>query len=180
MKKNIYYLLVFVLITSCQIYGITNDFEKLSEYESSLVKELDSFSNTQSRNIYKINGQLLKNELKNNKKSIVYIFANGCSSKYCVSLTYLENYAKDNGYKLYMIMSDYAFLYLTLKQDFTSPLYSIDQEYYGTKFSSKSSRMFVNDITGKPLKDKIKVKDFATFFFYNNGILERATLKVTD
>ncbi|PCJ64088.1 MAG: hypothetical protein COA58_13965 [Bacteroidetes bacterium] len=180
MKKSIYYLSILVLISSCQIYGITNDYEKLSEDERSRVKELDSFSNTESRNIYEINGQQLKKELKNNEKSIVYIFANGCSSEYCVPLPYLENYAEENDYKLYMIMSGYAFLYTTLDQSFTSPLYSIDQEYYGTKYSSKCYRMFVNDITGKPLGDKIKAKDYASFFFFKNGILDRATLKVTD
>ena len=180
MQKFLYHLLIIAFISSCQVHGVTNDFEKLNENEKSLVKGLDSFSATESRNIYVINGQLLKEELKKNEKSIVYIFANGCSSEYCVPLTYLENYAKENDYKLYMVMSDYTYLFLTLKQKYTSPLYSIDQEYYNTKLSSKSARMFVNDITGKPLNDRISVKEFASYFFYENGVLVQATKKLPE
>lgn len=180
MQNYINYLFLLILISGCQIYGITNDYNKLTEDEKSLVKKLDSFSAVEGRNIYEINGGQLKNELKKHKKSIVYIFANGCSSEYCLPLSYIETYAKKNDYKLYMVMSGYSFLFATFNQQFTSPLYSIDQEYYGTKYSSKCYKMFVNDITEKPLNDRIKGKDYASFFFYKNGVLDKKTLKITD
>lgn len=178
MKKYINYLSILLFISSCQIIGLTSDYKKISETEKSYIKELDSFENTEGNNVYIINGKQLKEELKNNKKSIVYTFANGCSSENCLPLAYYENFAKENNYKLYMVMSGYYDLYKTLDQESTSPLYAIDDKYYNTKYSGKYLRMFENEISGKPLDEKRT--SYNSFYFFEKDTLVKSTTKITD
>jgi hypothetical protein len=178
MKKIIYYYILLLIATSCQIYGITNDYKKLSEAEKSHIKEFNGFNNTEPKSIYEINGIQLKEELKNNKKSIIYTFINGCGPD-CFRIEYMENYAKENNYNLYLVMNGYSRLNQTLEQYFTIPLYSVDAEYYGTKFSSKYSTMFKNEIAGNPI-DYVSKEYYGNFYFYEKDQLIKITEKITD
>lgn len=154
MKKVLIYLTVAGLVSSCIVQGLTNDYKKLTESQKKSVLDLETFYDVRQGFIYKVNGQQLKAELKNHNRSIVYIFSNGCSSEFCKPLVFYENYARDNNYKLFMVMNGYTNLDATIKQAISNPLFVIDNFYYDEKISYKYTRYFENELTGNPLKEK--------------------------
>src|SRR5690606_40478443 len=83
-------------ILSCiQVYGLTNDYGKLSDEQKSLISPLKSFDNLEYGKIYTINPVQLKDELKNHKKAIVYVFTNGCTSDYCLPMNVYISYRSE-------------------------------------------------------------------------------------
>lgn len=56
MKKIIMFLFIILIVTSCKIQGLTNDFSKLKDDEKMKIIELSSFDNLNNEFIYKING----------------------------------------------------------------------------------------------------------------------------
>lgn len=138
-----------IIISSCmliQLDGITNDYDRLSDEEKMKVTQLNTFKNLNNDLIYEISGPQLLNELNTNNKSMVYIFANGCSSENCLPLNQVEYYAEDYGYKLYLVMSGYSSLKATTSQTFDTPLFAINTEYYETNKSRKYLRAFRKDL----------------------------------
>jgi hypothetical protein len=170
MKKIKMFLFITLLVASCKIQGLTNDYSKLKDNDKMKIIELSSFDNLNNEFIYKINGFQLSNELKKHPKSIVYIFKNGCTSKLCYPLFAYENYAKKNGYKLFLVMDGYGNLNETLEQPFSGILFSINNEYYNSKYRATYSRYFENEITNKPREEKEKDYLGNIYFFKYNQI----------
>jgi hypothetical protein len=87
-----------------------------------------------------------------------------------------ENYAKNNGYKLFLVMNGYGSLYETLEQriNFTSPLFSIDNDFYNSNIRNNYSRFFENDLQGIEIKTKQK-EYLGNLFFFNKDQLEKIT-----
>lgn len=144
--KYLIFLFTSSIIISCSVNGFTNDYGKLSTTQKSSIKELENFSSLNSEHIYLINGSQLKTELKNNEKSLVYIFTNGCKSKYCKPLFIYENFARENGYKLYLVMDGFKDLEETTKQPLKSNLFAIDSKYYNTNIRSSYNSKFENEL----------------------------------
>ena len=157
---------------SCRIEGITNDYGKLTIDQKKQIVELISFDDLKSNLIYKINGTQLKDELKKHPKSLVYIFKNGCTSKMCKPIMIYENYAKANGYKLFLVMNGYANLSETLNQPYSSILFSINNEYYKSNYRNTYLSYFENDISNKPLEYKSKEYLGNLFFFENDNLVK--------
>jgi hypothetical protein len=170
MKKIIQFLSIIFLVTSCKIQGLTNDYSKLNEDEKKKIIDLSSFDNLNNEVIYRINGLQLKNELSKHPKSIVYIFKNGCTSKLCYPLSTYENYAQKNGYKLFLVMVGYDNLNQTLAQPISGILFSINNEYYKSKYRVIYSRYFKNEIMNKPKEEKEKEYYGNIYFFKYNKI----------
>lgn len=99
--KIILSILLCLSLASCTVYGVTNDYKKLSDDDKSTIVSLKNFDDTNVKYIYKINGKQLKEELKKHPKSVVYIFSNGCTSQYCLPMSNYERFAKENNYKLF-------------------------------------------------------------------------------
>jgi len=177
MKKLILFTIaVASLAVSCQIQGITNDYKKLSEVEQQKIVPLESFENLSTDKIYKINGQQLRAELVKHEKSLVYVFKNGCTTEYCKPMYVYENYAKNNGYKLFLVMNGYGSLYETLEQriNFTGPLFSIDNDFYNSNIRNNYSRFFENDLQGIAIKTRQK-EYLGNLFFFKKDQLEKIT-----
>lgn len=171
-KNILLYLSLFVLLSSCRFYGITNDYSTLSNEEKQLIDTCVSFDNLEPKKIYVINGKQLKNEIKNNENSMVYIFTNGCPSEYCFPMSVYESYAKENDIKLYLVMTGYASLQETLQQKFESPLFAIDYDYYETKYRSTAVRKFENDLRERPSDFKDKNYEGNILFFKKDKLIE--------
>jgi hypothetical protein len=173
-KLNICVLLLLFFLASCSIQGLTNDYGKLSENEIQSIVPLESFENLSVDKIYKINGQQLRTELAKHEKSLVYIFKNGCTSDSCKPMYVYENYAKTNGYKLFLIMDGYANLKETTEEriNFSSPLFSIDNEFYESNNRVKYSRYFENDLQGVTTHNKTK-EYLGSLYFFNKDQLEK-------
>lgn len=164
-----YFLLIISLfaLQACTLYGFTNDYKKLSESEKATVIPLKSFDETDSEHIYKINGVQLKSELKKHAKSMVYVFTNGCKSKYCLPMSNYEQYAKEHDYKLFLVMNGFGSVNETTKQRsevFTEPLFAIDSDFYKTNIRNRYTNIFTNDLRGLPLAAKPKWEGDIYFF----------------
>lgn len=172
-------LLLFISLlslTSCTVYGLTNDYKKLSDEQKLTIVPLKNFDDTTTNQVYKINGSQLKQELKKHPKSLVYIFTNGCTSQYCLPMSNYERYAQENNYKLFLIMSGYAQLNETTKQRsevFTEPLFAIDNDIYDSNIRVKYSRYFENELRG--IEKKAKPDWEGSLYFFNYDQLEKVT-----
>src|SRR5690606_15223959 len=131
MKHYFFSFLIFFILHSCvQVIGLTNDYGKLSEEQKYLISPLKNFDNLENGKIYTLNSTQLKEELKKHPKSLVYVFTNGCVSKYCLPMNIYINYAETNGYKLFLVMNGYANLSQTLDQEAEVSYFSIDNNFY--------------------------------------------------
>lgn len=164
--------IVPVLFTcSCITIVITNEYRSLQPSEKKLIEPLQSFDNTVPGRVYVINGEVLQKEMTNHPKSLVYIFTNGCTGPACYPMASYSHYAESNGYKLYLVMTGYFKLNETLKQQVNEPLFSIDDKYYDTRYTSTYVRYFENDLTGKPKEFKEKGYK-GNLYFFNYGKLD--------
>ena len=177
MKKNtIVFLFLVLILNSCSIQGLTNDYGKLSEQEKLQIIPLVGFEKLSLDTIYKINGEQLRTELAKHEKSMVYIFKNGCTSDYCKPMYVYENYAITNGYTLFLVMDGYCNLDETLDQraNFSSQLFSIDNEYYNCDSRTRYSRYFENELRGLPRETKSK-EYFGSIYFFSKDKIEKIT-----
>lgn len=172
MKKILIFLSFIGLTTSCIVQGWTNDFDTLSETQQNKVKAIENFQDLNNEFIYKINGQQLKEELKNHPKSVVYLFANGCTSDYCKPISVYEDFARRNGYSLFLIMSGYTNLNETLKQPISNVLFVVDNYYYNEKLNHKYTRYFENDLTNRPLTEKRREYSGNLYFFEGDSLVQ--------
>ena len=171
MIKKILLLTIVLLMSSCHIKGITNDFNKLNPIEKSKIVHLQTFENLDLNKIYIINASQITHEITKHNKVLVYIFTNGCSSKSCKPLFVYENYAKANGYQLFLVMNGFANLDKTLNQPRHSPLCAIDSEYYNTIYRGSYEKQFMNEISGIS-KDENR-KFLGDLFIYSNGKFDK-------
>ena len=168
--KKLFLLSIFSLfLCSCsiQVIGLTNDYGKLSDEQKSLISPLKSFDNLENGKIYTLNPVQLKEELKNHEKAIVYVFTNGCVSKYCLPMNVYISYAEANDYQLFLVMDGYGQLNKTLDQDAEVPYFTIDNEFYGVTNRTKYSNYFKNDLMNLPKETKHKEYPGDLLFFEN-------------
>lgn len=169
MKTYLIYFLFLSLAFSCiSIQGFTNDYGKLSDEQKSLISPLQNFDNLENGRIYKVNPIQLREEMKNYPKSLVYVFTNGCKTKYCLPMNIYINYAEKNGYKLFLVMNGYANLDETLDQMAETPYFSIDNAYYNSNNRAKYSNYFENELMGLDRDTKHKEYPGNLFFFEND------------
>jgi len=181
MKRLVLILLFLSLLNACQIIGLTNDYNKLNNTQKEHILPFKSFTEAETGKIYKINGPQIKEEISKYPKALVYVFANGCSSQNCMPMMHYEDYAKKNGYKLFMVMTGYGMLDKTIKQSFESPLYVINNEYYNSKYTHIFTRNFTNELLGIPIKSKYRERAIdGSLFFYNYGILDTVLWKLPE
>lgn len=167
MKKIFTTITISLLLLSCKITGLTNDYSKLDEEDKAKIVTLEIFENLDVEKIYKISGKQLRTEIAKYEKSLVYVFKNGCTSDLCRPMQVYENYAKQNGYQLFLVMDGYGNFDDTLGQrnNFTSQLFSINTDMYDSKYRFTYTRMFENELLKKDINHKSKEYSGNLFFF---------------
>jgi hypothetical protein len=172
MKKIFTAIAVSSLLISCSITGLTNDYSKLKEADKIKIVTLERFEKLDTTKIYKISGKQLRAEVAKHEKSIVYVFKNGCTSDLCRPMQVYENYAKQNGFQLFLVMEGYGNLYDTVGQrnNFTSPLFSINTDLYDSRYRAVYTRMFENELLKKDINYKSKEYLGNLFFFEGNRL----------
>ncbi len=158
-------VLVCLCLINCTINGLTNDYGKLSEDQKSMISQLKSFENLENEKIYIVNSNQLKSEIKNYPKAIVYVFTNGCTTKYCLPINVYKSYAETNAYKLFLVMNGYSKLNETLDQRAEIPYFSIDNEYYGVSNRNKYSTFFENELDGFTKRNEAQRLSGKSFLF---------------
>lgn len=167
MKQQVLYIFIFIFglsLQGCVIYGLTNDYAKLNQEEQKLISKFNPSEELEAKKIYEITASQLKEEFKKFEKSMVYTFTNGCTSEYCIPLSVYENYAKENGYHLFLVMNGYANLEETLCQKITSPLFVINAQAYDTKWRARYSKRFRNELEG--LHQDTKYQYHGSIYFF--------------
>lgn len=170
MKQFFILISLLVLLNSCGMVvmnGITDDYNKLSVEQKAMVTSYKENQPTDKSKIYIITASELKTELKKYPKSLVYTFANECSSELCKPLYVYENWAQQNNHKLFLVMVSYANIEETLMQNYNSQLYVIDSNYYGSGFFGKYVSYFENELKGLPKNTKQDY--YGNLFFFENG-----------
>lgn len=164
--KKFLLLPLLAIAQSCAIYGITDDYGKLSDEQKSHILPAN-FENPAPDHIYKISGKELHAEIQKYPKALVYEFTNGCSSDACKPMIVYERFAKENGYKLFLVMNGFGNIDETMKQrnSFESPLYAIDATAYPTVYRSKYALMFKKDLANDPNYEP----GYFGLMFFENG-----------
>lgn len=131
-----------------------------------------NFDQTKPGNIYIVNAAHIKENIINYPKAIVYVFTVGCSSANCLPLSDFEDFAKENDYQLFPVLTGYSELNKVLEQNFNSPLFSIDDKYYKTRYRHIYERYFTNELMNLPAKTKYRERENSGWIFiYNYGQL---------
>lgn len=177
MKKIFTTFALSLLLLSCKISGLTNDYSKLKEEDKSRIVTLENFGDYNTERIYKISGKQLRTELEKHEKSLVYVFKNGCTSDLCKPMHVYENFAKQNGYQLFLVMDGYGDLDDALGQrnNFTSQLFSINTDLYDSKYRFAYTRMFENELLKKDKNYKSK-EYLGNLFFFEGSRLDKIAM----
>lgn len=146
MKNILFALFSLLLITNSCIISRGNHYRYLSENDRAKIKQLKSFDGLNKNYIYEITANQLVKELENHPKSLVYIFTSGCSGDTVNSLSEIEEYAKQNDFKLFLILTGYWQLNQTLNQNLESQLFSINAKEYGNPNKSGYTTKFRNEL----------------------------------
>lgn len=174
MYRIIVAALLCLSVQSCRVYGFTDDYKKLSDAEKSMIVPLKTFVNTDQSKIYKVNGLQLREEIQKHPKSLVYFFTNGCTFEYCRPVSVYQDFAEENGYKLFLVMEGFGKLEKTTVQRsdiFTAPLFAMDSDFYGKSYSGTYSKYFQNDLRGQQRNTKNEWQ--GSLYFFEHGKLSK-------
>ncbi len=162
MFKKVFLLMPLCFLLSCgsitliEVDGYGDDYDNLSEEQKSMVETLVSFENLDKDKVYKINPEQLKEELVKHPKSIVRLAGLGCNSESCKPLSYYEDFAKENGYNIFIVMTTYYSFEYVINQHPENAVFVLDYDYYGKKQRIKCERYFYNELSGLPINTKYK------------------------
>ncbi len=177
MRKTNPYIILLIL-QSCIITrtpGFYSGYDRLTEREKQNIiftnPDADICNLSNDRNIYAITGIQLRACIESRDKVIVYHWTPNCSSRACFPLKTMQDYSTKKGYHLFAVARYYDSermfdenRYLT-----DSPLFSVNEVYYETKYCNKYDRLFFNNLL---LGQNTKKEDFySTIFIFDNGIL---------
>lgn len=164
-------LTLFIYSACITIYGITDDYNKLSDNEKEVIHHFIENDNLINGHVYTINANQLKNELKKYSKSLVYIFSNGCTGKSCYPMNTYIDFASKNKYQLFLVMAGFNFMNETLIQGAEIPYYAIHSKDYNIK-RRQYIRMFENELLSRDLQYKTKEYLGNLYFFNGNQLIK--------
>ncbi len=156
--------ILVLLLSACTIYGLTNDYKKLSEEQQDLVADY-SLVNSNKDKVLEINGAEILGLLKEHPKSIVYVYKNDCVSEYCYPLGTYIDFAKEHDYSLFLVMTGYNQINWSIDQRQDQQLYSIEASAYDTRFQWKYVESFIDDLeANSPYNDSTSYQGSLFFF----------------
>lgn len=176
MKKNILILFLILFCFSCSING---NFKGLySYYKSTYMKNPTLFYHPKKNNeivwqkekIYVINANYLKEKFQKSMKSkkMVFIWTPRCTSKYCYSLSYLQNFCNVENIDLYVVAEYYDNEYMTVNYSIDKPIFAIDTDYYKTNLTNSYLNKFLSELD---IKKTTKYNENRIYYFKNNDFI---------
>jgi len=178
MKKSTFLgIIVLMFCTTCSIKG---SFQGLYSYYSKTKSEapqllivpdtstlLCEISKSDTPRIVVINGSILKECIKANKKAVVYLWAPKCKGKFCYSLNFLQQKCDAKGVALYIVAEYYDTQLMQINHKISKPISGIDVEYYNSSKTSKYLSKFIYDLTSR--------SDMAgRFIYFEDGIFKKS------
>lgn len=111
-----------------------------------------------------INGKDLKKCLKNDSRSMIYIWSPNCHSSLCLSLDIIQSVCNSKNISLYIVAEYYENKKMQEDWKIDKPIFGIDIKYYKTSLTDKYTSRFLIDIDVILKKD-----DYNRCLYFENG-----------
>lgn len=154
-----------LVLTSCQISGLTTGYNLLSQQQKERVVNykgsIDSISDYSC--VYNITAEQVKDYVSTHKKVLVYDYTPFCKAPSCIAPNLLLNSCKRKGIDLLVVANIYDEIFLHVDKGF--PMLMMDATAYNTKWRWKYDNRFIYALIGRLPKE---VRD-ASYHYFNNG-----------
>lgn len=165
-----------VLLTGCNIKGLTSGYKKLSAKERSAIKNADTIHTAEIENghIYEITGAVLKKAIKQEPGSLVYLWVPHCSGARCYPLSTFVSFAKQHSQKIYIVADAYEMTDINAQLTDQYPVYIINASAYHSNMRMRYRTAFVKELVGNnsPADSVL----YAGCLFFKHDTLQKATL----
>lgn len=159
-------LLTCLVLSSCQISGLTYGYTHLSKKEQGKVIDykgkIDSISDYS--NVYTITVEQVKEYILTHRKVIVYNYTPFCKSSFCISPVSLIELCKTKGIDVLVISNLYDDIFMCTNKEF--PILMINTKEYKTKWRGKYTDLFYFSLIGHTHKEI----NYASYHYFLNGI----------
>ncbi|MCX6258115.1 MAG: hypothetical protein NTW49_09520 [Bacteroidia bacterium] len=149
-------LLLCFIMSGCIITntpGFYTGYNKLNEIDKDYIEFTSIDSNicnlSSKEKIYAITGTQLRECLRNNDTSLVYILAPNCNSKSCILVSACQDYCNNRNYKLYVVAQDYMIKKMKIQNNANFPMLTINHKYYKIDYVNNLVRHFKKDLFSK-------------------------------
>ncbi len=157
-------VIIVFTFSSCLISihgkGPGNDYKLLSETDKEQVIFVDTNKDIcdlpqDSTKIYAVTGAQLKNCLKHNDTSVVYMWGPNCPGKSCILISACQEYCDAHNYKLYVVADYYDMKQMNAQNVAVEPILIANHFYYEKKYFNGINKLFEADLLGrKPSKEE--------------------------
>lgn len=172
--------LILLSLTSCKIngsfQGLYSYYHSTKKAKPSLIEKYDITKECQFENQKKvivINHEDLKNCLKQNPKSLIYIWKPKCKSEFCYALNIVQNRCLQNDIELFVVAEYYDAALMDVDYLLKKPLFGIDVEFYDTNLTEKYLNLFVSGITSNQTIE-------GSFIYFIDGKYEKSFKKINE
>ena len=144
-----------MLTTSClisiQIKGFNNDYKRLTDSQKQnvvFVEEEEKICNLlqDSTKIYAVNGKQLRECLKDNDTSVVYMWGPNCSAEHCILISACQDYCNKHNYKLFVVADYYDMEPMNAQNVAVEPILIANHFYYDRLYANTLRRLFLEDL----------------------------------
>lgn len=147
----LFYCLIALVYSSCQIYGITTGINLLSQQDKQRVVysnvSIDSLYS--DGNVHIVSIDRIKEYTQKDDTIVVYTWVPGCSSDQCVLPSAIEDYCQQRHFKcLILLVSFTSTNCFSLYDAKETPLIMPDFSIYNTKYKSKYYPLFNKEMVG--------------------------------
>lgn len=155
-----------LLCASCiSIGGIYSGYNQLSDQQKQRVKELSIPMEEVKAdgNIYQIIHEQAMDLIRSQAEVLIYEYTPWCKSEYCANPLEVAERCKESNIFFCLITTTFEDISSLWKIEL--PIFAIRNEAYGTKVRAKYCRLFFDQLTGVPEKER----GFGSFYLFRDG-----------
>ena len=147
-------LFTILLLSSCYIGGLTSDYKVLSQNARKRVMNYDGDIGLlkEDRNVYNIQVKQVKEFIAQHNEVVIYDFTPYCTSPNCMQPNDFVDDCKAKGKTPVIISNSYDEIFRFRKLGI--PMLMIDTSAFPTKWRTKYIRLFYDELTGIPVKER--------------------------
>lgn len=152
LKYIVLFYCIFFTVTSCSVninfslQGLYSYYSKTKKLNPYLFKNNETGCNFKyDHHVYVTNGAALRNCIRKEPKSLIYIWGPHCKSELCLSLDTVQEICDKKNIKLYVVAEYYDSESMRKPYHIEFPVFGIDTRYYHTDLTSKYLSKFIKD-----------------------------------
>ena len=184
MKNKLLLIILSLSFVGCiprkkLIHGLTCEYYSLATDKNRVIFGTENFKEIPlDSSFYTINGNVLLEDIKENEKSLVYLWDPRCGGEYCYSLKWIEEYSSNKGIKFYAIPIFIDIDMMDIHQGITTPITPIDFKFYKSIFCSRYIKKFLNDVVNK--ENEVLFQNKGRYFWIEKDSLIDRTIGIQD